>query len=384
MKSFSSIVPYSFVTAILPRTTAGLVTQEVLQCGAAHVLSMNSRGALIQQHWYQSFLPAVSLEQETLHFIVPSEEADRLMEQIVIVGKLQLYGAGAIFAVPCEEFFCSEDYPHWSAGNYQYESKSFDIRFKQDLVALTHIADRGFAETIARAAIKAGSQGATISYVRGYGLRDRLGLLRITKQHDKELITVVVDKFDVEAVFQAMSQTGKVDQPGRGFVYQLPVSKGLTNLASVFMPQKHSVSIQQMVKAIDALHGGTHWRANPLQIHDSRAREFASNNQGVSRDVTLLNVVCQRKDTETIFKSFLEQGCSGATVYNWRLAEPNSLGCSATVKVNRELGCVALVIPNGKVSALLDLYRAFVTSHEMKCTCCFTQGVPLAKSFSAI
>jgi nitrogen regulatory protein PII len=384
MKSFSTSVSYSFVTAILPRSTAGLVTQEVLQSGAAHVLSMNSRGALIQQHWYQSFLPAVSLEQEMLHFLVPSEEADRLMEQIVIVGKLQLYGAGAIFATPCEEFFCSEDYPLWTAGGYQFESKSFDIRFKQELIALTHIADRGFAETIARAAIKAGSQGATISYVRGYGLRDRLGLLRITKQHDKELITVVVDKFDLEAVFQSMAQTGKVDQPGRGFVYQLPVSKGLTNLASVFMPQKHSVSIQQMIKAIDALHGGTHWRANPLQIHDSRAREFASNNQGVSRDITLLNVVCQRKDSETIFKSFLGHGCSGATVYNWRLAEPNSVTNATTLRVNRELGCIALVVPNGKVTALLELFRALVTAHEMKCTCCFTQRVPLAKSFGTI
>lgn len=384
MKSFSSNTPYSFVTAILPRTTAGLVTQEVLQSGAAHVLSMNSRGALIQQHWYQAFLPAVSLEQEMLHFLVPSDEADRLMEQIVIVGKLQLYGAGAIFATPCEQFFCSEDYPLWTGGGYQFESKSFDIRFKQELIALTHIADRGFAETIARAAIKAGSQGATISFVRGYGLRDRLGLLRITKQHDKELITVVVDKFDLEAVFQAMAQTGKVDQPGRGFVYQLPVSKGLTNLASVFMPQKHSVSIQQMVKAIDGLQGGTHWRANPLRIHDSRAREFIENHRGVSRDVTLLNVVCQRKDNETIFKSFLEFGCVGATVYNWRLAEPCSAVNSAGLRVNRELGCIALVVPNSKVAALLEMFRALVAENELKCTCCFTQSVPIAKSFGAV
>lgn len=384
MKSFSSHTRYSFVTAILPRQSAGLVTQEVLQSGAAHVLSMNSRGALIQQHWYQAFLPAVSLEQEMLHFIVPGEEADRLMEQIVIVGKLQLYGAGAIFATPCDEFFCADDYPLWTAGNYQFESKSFDIRFKQELVAITHITDRGVAETIARAAIKAGSQGATITYVRGYGLRDRLGLLRITKQHDKELITVVVDKFDLEAVLQAMSQAGRVDQPGRGFLYQLPVSKGLTNLASVFIAQKHSVSIHQMVKAIDALHGGTHWRANPLQIHDVRAREFAANNQGVSRDITLLNIVCQRKDTETLFKSFLEHGCSGATVYNWRLAESNALSSHGNLRINRELGCIAVVVPNHKVSALIDLFRGLVIANEMRCTCCYTHRVPLAKSFGKI
>lgn len=383
MKSFSSYAGYSIVTAILSRQTAGLVIQEVLQSGAAHVLSSSSRGALVQQHWYQAFLPAISLEQEMLHFIVPGEDVDRLMEQIVIVGKLQLYGAGAIFATECEEFFCTDDYPLWAAGDYQFESKTFDIRFKQDLVSLTHITDRGAADTIAKAAIKAGSQGATITYVRGYGLRDRLGLLRITKQHDKELITVVLDQFDLDAVFQTMSQAGRVDQPGRGFLYQLPVSKGLTNLASVFSARKHSVSIHQMVKAIDALNGGTQWRANPLLIHDAHAGEFAANNQGLSRDIMLLNVVCQRKDTETIFKFFLEHGCSGATVFNWRLTEANSLA-SHHLRINRELGCIALVVPQRRASALLELFRGLVTTNDMRCAGCYTQRIPVAKSFGTI
>ncbi len=384
MKSFSSYEGYAFVTAILPRLTAGLVTQELFRYKASHVLSLNSRGALVQQHWYQAFLPAVSLEQEMLHFIVPGEEADRLMEQIVIVGKLQRYGAGAIFAIPCREFYCTNDFPLWTAGHYQFESDSFDIRFKQDLIALMHITDRGAADTIARAAIKSGSQGATITFVRGYGLRDRLGLLRITKQHDKELITAVVDQFDLDAVFQTMSQAGHVDQPGRGFLYQIPVSKGLTNLASVFMAQKHSVSIQQMVKAIDSLHGGTHWRANPLQIHDPRASEFAVGDQGVSRDLTMLNIVCQRKDSEAILKRLLEQGCSGATVYHWRLAEAENQVMQGNLRVNRELGCIASVVPNRKVSGLLETFRESVIANDMKCACCYTQNVSIAKSYGCV
>lgn len=69
------------------------------------------------------------------------------------------------------------------------------------------------------------AQGAAITYVRGYGLRDRVGLLGIPKRHEKRLITVVFDEFDLEAVFQAMAQAGRVEQPGRGFIYQLPVNK---------------------------------------------------------------------------------------------------------------------------------------------------------------
>lgn len=383
MKSFSRHSGYAFVTAILPRQSVGVVTQEVLSSGASHVMTMSARGTFMQQHWYQSFLPVTSPEQEILCFVVPGQEADRLMEQIVIVGKLQLYGAGSIFATPCEELVCAEDYPLWIPGTYRFESESFDIKFKRDLTALMHITDRGTAEPIARAAINAGAQGATITYVRGYGLRDRLGLFRITKRHEKELITVVVDEFDLEAVFQTMAQAGRVEQPGRGFIYQLPVSKGLTNLASVFQAKKHSVSIHQLVRAVDTLSGGTQWRANPLLVHDPRAREFANQSRGVSRDLRLLSVVSQRKDTETLLQLFLDQGVSGATISNLRFADTHSAQPQGGIRINREFGCVTVVTAAANATHLIDVFRDAVTSHEMRSTCCFTQPVPMVKTFSS-
>ncbi|HBJ38062.1 MAG TPA: hypothetical protein DDZ51_25555 [Planctomycetaceae bacterium] len=384
MKSFSQHSGYAFVTAILPRQSVGLVSQSVLDSGAAHVMMTSARGTLVQQHWYQSLLPAISPEQEILHLIVPGQEVDRLMEQIVIVGKLQLYGAGSIFATPCEELICADDYPLWTPGNYRFESESFDIKFKRNLFALMHTTDRGTAEPIARAAIKAGAQGATIAYVRGYGLRDRLGLLRITKRHEKELVIVVVDEFDLDAVFQAMAQAGNVEQPGRGFVYQLPASKGLTNLASVFQAKKHSVSIHQLVRAIDSLSGSTQWRANPLLVHDPRASEFATDSRGVSRDLRLLNVVSQRKDSETLLQMFLEQGVSGASISNWRFADTQSSHSQTGLRINREFACVTMVAPPSKVVNLIELFRDAVVKNEMRSTCCFTHEVPLVRTFTPI
>ncbi len=384
MKSFNDYSGYEFVTAILPRQSARTVTQEVLGSGACNVMSASARGTLMQQYWYEAFLPAISPEQEMLHFIVPGQDVDRLMEQIVIVGKLQLYGAGSIFSSPCEQLVCADDYPLWTTGEYQFESVSFDIKFKRDLTALIHTTDRGAADPIARAAIKAGAQGATINYVRGFGLRDRLGLLRITKQHEKELITIVVDEFDLDAVFQAMSQVGRVDQPGRGFIYQLPVSKGLTNLASVFQAKKHSVSIHQLVRAVDTLSGGTHWRANPLLVHDPRANEFASNSRGVEKNLQLLRVVSQRKDSEMLLHLFLDQGISGASISNWRFTDSQVSLSPGGIRINREFGCVSLVSTPANVAKLVDVFREAVTSQELRLTCCFTHGVPMVKTFAPI
>ena len=88
------------------------------------------------------------------------------------------------------------------------------------------------------------------------------------------MITIVVDEYDVDAVFNAMAEAGKINEPGRGFVYQCPVKRGLTNLASVFNPEKHSASIQQIIRAMDGLHGSTDWRANQLLIHNARGNSL--------------------------------------------------------------------------------------------------------------
>lgn len=382
--AFKTHTDYSLVTAILPRQSTAKVLEEVLSSGAAHALSMNARGAVVQDRWYQTFLPAISPEQEMLYFIVPNVEVDHLMEQIVMVGKLRLFGAGSIFATPCDTLTCADDYHLWEAGNYQFESVSFDIHFKTDLIALVHITDRDGAEPIARAAIKAGAQGATITYIRGFGLRDRLGLLRITKKHDKELITVVVDKYDVDATFQAMAQTGNVDQPGRGLVYQLPISKGLTNLASVFQTKKHSASIQQMVRAIDELQGSTDWRANQLLVHDPKADEFESKTRGLSKDLKVLNIVSHRKDTEVLLKLLLEYGVSGASVSNWRLAECDGELTDGGQRINREFGCLSLIMDPERVSGVQAFLEAKIQEHGMKETCFFTHSVPLAKTFATL
>ncbi len=384
MEGFSRYENYSFVTAILPRESTGRVLEEVMASGAAHAMTMNARGSLIQDRWYHSLLPTLSPEQEMIFFLVPNSEADHLMEQIVMVGKLRTYGAGSIYAMPCLDLVCAEDYPLWTPGNYTFVSESFDIVFKRDLVALIHITDRNSAETITRAAIKAGAQGPTITYVRGFGLRDRLGLLRITKNHEKELITVVVDQYDVDAVFQAMAQAGRVDQPGRGLIYQVPISKGLTNLASVFQARKHSASIQQIVRAIDEMQGNANWRAKQLLIHDPKARDFEGNTRGISRNLRVLNVVSHRKDTEVLLNRLLENNVPGASLSNWRFAEATAEHTQGGLRINREFGCIMLILHANAIPPLLEVLQETIRERKMKETCFFTHEIPLVKTFTKL
>ena len=381
---FEVLTGYSRVTAILPRQSTLKVLAEVMESSAAHAMTTGARGSVIKENWYRSLLPTLSPEHDMLRFFVPNSDIDHLMEQIALVGNLQHYGGGSIFATTCLDLRCSGSFPVWRPGEYTFESVSFDIVFKRDLIAIILVTDRDSADGICRAAIKAGAQGPSITLVRGYGLRDRLGLLRITKSHDKEMITVVVDKYDFDAVFQSMAQAGRIDQPGRGLIYQIPIFKGLTNLASVFQAKKHSASIQQIIRAIDDLQGNTNWRANQLLIHDPKAEVFAAKTQGVTRNLISLNVIARRKDVEIILQYLLSIGIKGASVSNWRLVEGDAAQTRGGARINHEAVCLTMLVPGAKSDALVEQIEGRLEDSGYTGACIFTTEVPMAKTFTKV
>jgi nitrogen regulatory protein PII len=108
---------------------------------------------------------------------------------------------------------------------------------KRDLIVLTDVAlitcivQRGLADAVVQAAQDAGAQGATIYYARGGGVRERLGILGLAVEVEKEVINIVVASDHVDRVFERMYIAGKLDTPGMGFLYVTPLEK-----AGTFIP----------------------------------------------------------------------------------------------------------------------------------------------------
>jgi len=97
-----------------------------------------------------------------------------------------------------------------------------------DLKIITCIVERGSAETVVDAAKKAGAKAATIFFARGTGIREKLGLLGIAIQPEKEIIEIAVADVIADAVFDAMVDAGKLHLPGKGFIYMTQALKALT------------------------------------------------------------------------------------------------------------------------------------------------------------
>lgn len=103
-----------------------------------------------------------------------------------------------------------------------------DIIVLTDLALITCIVQRGMADDIVRAAQEAGVQGATVYFARGSGVRERLGILGLAVDVEKEVINIIVAADQVDRVFERMYIAGKLDTPGMGFIYVTPLEKAGT------------------------------------------------------------------------------------------------------------------------------------------------------------
>ena len=104
---------------------------------------------------------------------------------------------------------------------------------EHNLKVIWGIVQRGKADRPVQAALRAGAQSPTVSFGRGMGVRQRMGILGLAIQEEKEIIAVVVEDHLMDGVLRAMVRAGNLDQPGVGFLFVLPVdqlvSLGLPN-----------------------------------------------------------------------------------------------------------------------------------------------------------
>lgn len=102
-----------------------------------------------------------------------------------------------------------------------------------DVALITCVVQRGVADKIIKAARGAGAQGATVNFAKGMGIRERLGILGVAVDVEKEVIQIMVSSDQVERIFEQMYVAGNLDTPGMGIMYITPLEK-----AATYVPQE--------------------------------------------------------------------------------------------------------------------------------------------------
>lgn len=364
---------YTLVTAILPKETAKVILNKALQVKISTNVIINARGTLYKDKLYQKFTPSINPEQRIFELLVPQSQAHVIMDNISVAAGLHEGKRGAIFSTQCNHADFLND-------NTLPDSLSIDkitddtIHYKNHLTGIYCIIQKGKADKIATAAIRAGSSGPTIVYGQGHGVRDKLGLLRIAISPEKELIRVVVDHYDTEPVFEAMAKAGNLETPGMGIIYHLQVEKGIINLAAVAKGRYEIASRHQMIKAIDELKGSSAWR---LQDEDQK-----SNKRRFLTNLIRLNCVVEKGKGDALIRNAMLAGAPGASITYGLEGGGVIHKQNALLNVYREMEIIEFIMRPDKYEPVLNALKSTAQENGNQEVYFYSVSVPKALTFS--
>ncbi|NLI08083.1 MAG: P-II family nitrogen regulator [Thermotogaceae bacterium] len=105
-----------------------------------------------------------------------------------------------------------------------------------DVIAIFAVVERGKADHLVEKAKKAGAKGATILYGRGTTAENDIKhFLSFHVESSKEVIIILAEKEHVEAIQKALIEAGRLDEPGTGILFSVPVLH-LTGLKHLGLP----------------------------------------------------------------------------------------------------------------------------------------------------
>ncbi|MBT8113491.1 MAG: hypothetical protein KJO47_07410, partial [Gammaproteobacteria bacterium] len=171
---FNSKHHISLITAVLPSPSANAVINDLTSNEVTDVLVSNARGTLLRDHWWKSWVPPISPSKTMLRMVVPARDVERVVNTVIVEGKLDLQAAGAVFSTPCESAYVGSEF-HNLRTKETLNTTTESNKLSENLSAIFCSVGHSLSDRIAKAAINAGAHGPIVHYAEGKGLRDRLG-----------------------------------------------------------------------------------------------------------------------------------------------------------------------------------------------------------------
>jgi nitrogen regulatory protein PII len=106
--------------------------------------------------------------------------------------------------------------------------KDGKITYLTDVALITCVVSTGRGDAVIEAARTMGAAGALIHHARGIGPRERLGLLGIAIEAEKDVVSILVATDSQDVVFEAVYRAAGLGVPGAGMAYITPVERMAT------------------------------------------------------------------------------------------------------------------------------------------------------------
>lgn len=251
------------------------------------------------------------------------------------------------------------------------EEASPEVPIFSDLLLISCIVQRGKGNDVARAALHSVAGVPWISYGTGAGLRERLGLVRVTIPAEKEVVNLAVSREDGPGILDTLVREARLNQPGQGFIYSCPVHMGLLNTRLSLDRSRHMASMEQVIQSMDLLRGSSAWRRKAA---DSLGIKSVSPEVGEELDLTFY---CPQGQASELVEAARSAGAVGATIRKIRVA---ALGDSDRRGVTPAMEAAHLVIRSSLEDSILQaLTEGGLFRENVRGYCEFK---PVAQSFN--
>jgi hypothetical protein len=364
------------ITAYLHRNLSKEVLDSLKERGVRDLYLRSARSLVIEvKKGLLSILPRRDLASDPLDiifFLVKPEMADPLASLIIEKGHLYFPGRGSVVV---EEVTLLGHHEFYDVKDIQPFHINTPPVHLHSCTAICCIVQRGRGNVVARIALDTGTCVPAIYFGTGTGVRNKMGLIRITIPAEKEIVHVFATPHESEIIMEMMIDAGRLDQPGSGFIYSYPVKKGLLNMRVARGERHHAASIEQIVTTLDHIKGSTEWRyrRNIVEKKSARRKSYISN-------LVDLVILCDGGTGISLVQAAMSAGAGGSTIAGLKLIysgeslpdeiPPISDECSITIP--EEL-VETVMEALEKAGAYTDRYHGQV--HQRKTYTAFTYRV---------
>jgi len=255
----------------------------------------------------------VDEQSVTISLLVDKKYEEQIIAAIIEKMKFDIAGRGTIFSKEVSLLNSNKNIIENQNLSVKAETKKLPV----ELAGIIAILMRGEGDQVARVSLDTGSSVPNITYGKGAGLRDKIGLWRITIPAEKDVVTALTAAHDVDAVMNLMIDKGQLDQPGKGFIYTYPINKGILNTKIHIGMPKHAASIEQIINVIDEIKNSSSWRKREGYADENKSkRKYLTN-------LIEMALICVEGFGPDLTKIAMNVGAPGATISKLKLVTNN-------------------------------------------------------------
>jgi len=165
-----------------------------------------------------NFLGLSEIKKEIIYMVAEKEMAYHALEKINVEYKLNKPNHGIAFTTSV----CSTVGTRLCKCEQETTKRGENHTMYQ---VINIIVDKGKAEDVIDAAVKAGSKGGTIVNGRGSGIHETSKLFSMEIEPEKEIVIILSEVEQTEVIVSEIRQNLKIDEPGKGIIYIQDVNR---------------------------------------------------------------------------------------------------------------------------------------------------------------